>query len=76
MAEEREKWSIQRVHKEVSEARTKMFVVTKVLETGDMNVQDFPEWVLLIRPLLKDLTQNVQRISELIDSEKQPDAKG
>jgi hypothetical protein len=75
MAEEKEKWTIQRIHKEVSEARTKMFVVTKVLETGDLGTQNFPEWVLVIRPLLKDLIQNTQRVSELLETDKQPQTK-
>ena len=61
------KWSIERIHKEVAEARTKLFVITKVLETVDLKPSEQPEWVLLIRPLLKDLMQNAERIGVLLD---------
>lgn len=62
-----QKWSIERVHKEVAEARTKIFVITKVLETVDLKPSEHSEWVLLIRPLLKDLIQNAERIGVLLE---------
>lgn len=68
MAEEK-KWNVERVHKEISDARTTMFVVTKVLETGSVDFSEHPEWVLVIRPLLRDLMKNVDRISELLGIE-------
>jgi hypothetical protein len=64
------KWSIERVHKEVAEARTKVFVIVKVLETADLKPAEHAEWVLLIRPLLKDLIQNAERIGTLLDEPK------
>jgi hypothetical protein len=50
-----EKWTPERVHKELSEARNKLFVITKVLETGSLKFEDSQEWVLVIKPLLRDL---------------------
>ncbi|HTY24089.1 MAG TPA: hypothetical protein VMC85_13225 [Desulfomonilaceae bacterium] len=68
MAEEK-KWDIERIHKEVYDARTKMFVVTKVLETGGLDASERPEWVLVLRPLLRDLVKNTKRVSELLGIE-------
>lgn len=70
-----EKWNIERVHKEVAEARTKVFVITKVLETVDLKPAEHAEWVLLIRPLLKDLIQNAERIGTLLDEPKTEETK-
>ncbi len=67
-----QKWSIERIHKEVAEARTKVFVITKVLETVDLKPAEHSEWVLLIRPLLKDLIQNAERIGTLLEEPESP----
>jgi hypothetical protein len=66
---ENKKWNVERVHKEINDARTAVFVVTKVLETGAVDFSEHPEWVLVIRPLLRDLVKNVDRISELMGIE-------
>lgn len=68
MTEER-KWNVERIHKEIYDARTSMFVVTKVLESGSVGFSEHPEWVLVIRPLLRDLMKNADRISELLGIE-------
>jgi hypothetical protein len=65
-----QKWTIERIHKEVAEARTKIFVITKVLETADLKPSEQPEWVLLIQPLLKDLIQNAERVAALLEAPK------
>jgi len=65
-----EKWSVERIHKEIYDARTKMFVVAKVLETGNVKFSEFPEWVLVIKPILADLLTKTQKISEMIEQEK------
>jgi hypothetical protein len=76
MAEEREqaqqapekpKWTMERVRDEIYQARTKMFVVAKVLETGAINPAEHPEWVLVIKPLLRDLVQFSDKIRSLIE---------
>lgn len=74
---EEKKWNVERIHKEINDARTTMFVVTKVLETGSVDFSEHPEWVLVIRPLLRDLVKNVDRISELlgIEGEAKEEAK-
>ena len=69
MMTEEKKWNVERIHKEIYDARTTMFVVTKVLETGAVDFSEHPEWVLVIRPLLRDLVKNVDRISELLGIE-------
>lgn len=69
MAEEKPKWSMERVRDEIYDARTKVFVVTKVLETGSINPKEHPEWVLLVRPLLNELTEYAQKIRNLIEEE-------
>ena len=66
---ENKKWNVERVHREINDARTAVFVVTKVLETGSVDLSEHPEWVLVIRPLLRDLVKNVDRISELLGIE-------
>jgi hypothetical protein len=66
---EEKKWNVERIHKEIYDARTTMFVVTKVLETGSVNFSGHPEWVLVIRPLLRDLMKNADRINELLGIE-------
>ncbi len=66
-----EKWNLERVHKEVYEARTKLFVITKVLETGSIKIEDFPEWMVVIKPLLRELISNAEKIGQAID----PDGK-
>ena len=66
---EEKKWNVERIHKEINDARATMFVVTKVLETGSVDFSEHPEWVLVIRPLLRDLMKNANRISELLGTE-------
>jgi hypothetical protein len=66
MMTEEKKWNVERIHKEIYDARTTMFVVTKVLETGSVDFSEHPEWVLVIRPLLLDLVKNVDRVRELL----------
>jgi hypothetical protein len=81
---EEKKWNVERVHKEIYDARTTMFVVTKVLETGSVDFSEHAEWVLVIRPLLRDLVKNVGRVSELLgiegeakdESRDSPDTEG
>ena len=65
-----EKWTIERIHKEITSARATVFVVTKVLETGSIKPSDHPEWVLVIKPLLDDLTKNADRIRALLDEQE------
>ena len=67
-----EKWNMERIRDEVYEARTKMFVVVKVLETVNIKPREYPEWTLVIKPLLKDLIENTEKIQALIDEEKPP----
>jgi hypothetical protein len=74
---EEKKWNVERIRKEIYDARTTLFVVTKVLETGSVDFSQHPEWVLVIRPLLRDLVKNADRVSELlgIESEGKEEAK-
>jgi hypothetical protein len=67
-----EKWNMERIRDEVYEARTKMFVVVKVLETVNIKPREYPEWTLVIKPLLKDLIENTEKIQALIEEEKPP----
>jgi hypothetical protein len=66
-----EKWNLERVHKEVYDARTKLFVITKVMETGSIKVEDFPEWTVVIKPLLLELISSAEKINQMLD----PDGK-
>ncbi len=59
-----EKWTIERVHKELKEARNKLFVITKVMETGSVKLEDKQEWILVTKPMLRDL----KTFSDQIDS--------
>jgi hypothetical protein len=63
------KWNVERVHKEINEAKTKLFVVAKVLESGNIKFSEFPEWALVIRPLLKDIVTHSHAIEEIVNSE-------
>jgi hypothetical protein len=68
MAEE--KWTFERVHSEINEARTKMFVVFKVLETGNLKFAENPEWALVVSPLLKDISDYEAKIRDFVGEEK------
>ncbi len=70
---EGKKWNMDKVRQEVYDARTKMFVVAKVLETGSLNPGEHPEWVLVIKSLLSDLMKNTQKVSELLGGEAASD---
>ncbi|MFH1116955.1 MAG: hypothetical protein V1792_23815 [Pseudomonadota bacterium] len=70
---EKKKWDSERVHQEVYDARTKMFVVLKVLETGSVQLGEHPEWAILIKPLLNELIEYAQAVSSMAGEEK-PDA--
>ncbi len=73
---EKKKWDPERVHQEVYDARTKMFVVLKVLETGSIKLSDHPEWAILIKPLLKELIDYAQGVSALTDTEPATNEEG
>jgi hypothetical protein len=62
------KWTVERVRQEIYDARTKMFTMTKVLEAGTIDWAEHPEWVLVIRPLLKDVVDNAQKISAMLEA--------
>ncbi len=62
-----DKWTAEKVRKELYEARTKMFVVAKVLETGSVSLKDQEEWALVIKPLLRDIETYVQKITEFTE---------
>jgi hypothetical protein len=64
------KWNVEKIHKEIYDARTKMFVISKVLETGSLNFSDHPEWALVIRPLLKEVIQFAGSIQEKMGDEE------
>jgi predicted NAD/FAD-binding protein len=65
-----EKWNLERVRAELYEARTKVFVIAKVLETGSLSFTGHPEWALVVKPLLKDLKEYVAQIETLMKEEE------
>jgi hypothetical protein len=65
-----EKWNLEKVRAELYEARTKVFVIAKVLETGSLSFTGRPEWALVVKPLLKDLKENVARIEAFMKEEE------
>lgn len=69
MTEEQPKnpWTMERIHQEIYNARTTAFVITKVLETGNIKPAEHPEWTLVIKPLLADLRKLTDRIGELME---------
>ncbi len=69
MAEEKPKWTIERIHEEVYQARTKLFVVAKVLETGSIKLDESPEWLLVIKPLLREAKEQADAIDALMKDE-------
>jgi hypothetical protein len=62
-----EPWTLERIHKEIYDARTKIFVVAKVMETVELALSEHPEWVVVLRPLLKDLHTNASTIEALLE---------
>jgi hypothetical protein len=66
---EKKKWDAERVHQEIYDARTKMFVVLKVLETGSVNLTEHPEWTILMKPLLKELMEYSESVRAMADQE-------
>ncbi len=69
MSGEKPKWTMERVRDEIYDARTKVFVVAKVLETGSIDPKQHPEWVLVIRPLLKEITEYTDKVRAMIQDE-------
>ncbi|MEW6350706.1 MAG: hypothetical protein AB1646_16720 [Thermodesulfobacteriota bacterium] len=67
MTEEKQPWTVERIRQEIYDARTTVFVITKVLETGNINFAEMPEWGLVIRPLLTDMIDNARKILEMLD---------
>lgn len=67
---EQPKWTVEKIREEIYEARTKIFVITKVLESGNVNFAQHPEWVLVIRPLLKDIADNAQKITAMMEADE------
>ncbi len=72
MTEEKQPWTVERIRKEIYDARTTVFVITKVLETGSINLAEAPEWGLVIRPMLTDLIENAQKIQGMLDKQPAP----
>lgn len=64
------KWTFERVRSEINEARTKLFVVFKVLETGNLKFAEHPEWALVVTPLLKEISDYGAKISDFVGEEK------
>ncbi|MDQ7782942.1 MAG: hypothetical protein RDU20_08695 [Desulfomonilaceae bacterium] len=64
---EKKKWDAEKVHQEVYDARTRMFVVLKVLETESLQLKEHPEWALLIRPLLNEIIEYAQSIRAMAE---------
>jgi hypothetical protein len=64
------KWNVEKIHKEVYDARTKLFVIFKVLETGSINFKEHPEWALIVRPLLKEISEFSGKIEGLIGDQE------
>ncbi len=57
-----EKWTPERIHKEIYDARTRLFVVAQVLQTGTVKMAEDPEWALVLEPLLTDIVENTGKI--------------
>lgn len=66
-----DKWTVEKVRKELYEARTKMFVVAKVLETGSVSLKEHEEWAMVIKPLLRDIETYVEKITEFTEGPTQ-----
>jgi hypothetical protein len=64
-----EKWTFEKVRTEINEARTKMFVVFKVLETGNLKFAEHPEWALVVSPMLKELSDYAAKIKDFMGQE-------
>lgn len=64
-----ETWNTQKVRQEVYDARTKLFVVAKVLESGSVNFKEQQEWAMVIRPLLRDILTYVDKIQGFMEDQ-------
>jgi hypothetical protein len=64
------KWTMDRIRNEIYDARTKVFVINKVLEAGNLKFADHPEWALAIAPLAKDLLENATQLHGFVEEEK------
>ncbi len=62
-----ETWNAKKIRQEIYDARTKLFVVAKVLESGGVSLKDQQEWALVVRPLLKDVLTYVDKIQGFLD---------
>lgn len=64
------KWNVEKIHKEVYDARTKLFVIFKVLETGSIDFKEHAEWALVVRPLLKEISEFSGKIEGLLGDQE------
>ena len=69
------KWTPEKIHHEIYDARTKLFVVAKVLETGSINLGELPEWTLVIKPLLDEVVEFAGQIRSMADQKTDADEK-
>ncbi|MDR3604875.1 MAG: hypothetical protein ACLQT6_14075 [Desulfomonilaceae bacterium] len=60
-------WNVQKIRQEIYDARTKLFVVAKVLEAGSVKIGEQQEWALVVRPLLKDILTYVDKIQGFLE---------
>jgi hypothetical protein len=60
-------WTIERIRQELSEVRTRLFVMGKVLESGTIKPEDHPEWMLVLRPMLTDVASNFEKVRAILD---------
>lgn len=66
------KWTVEKVRQEVYDVRTKLFVITKVLETGALDLKEYPEWALVIDPLLRETVEYAEQIRAMCALEPAP----
>jgi hypothetical protein len=67
-----QKWTVEKVRQEVYDIRTKLFVITKVLETGALDLKAYPEWALVIEPLLRETVEYAEQIRATCVPEQTP----
>ena len=69
------KWTVEKVRQELYDARTKLFVIAKVLETGSVNLSEHPEWMVVMQPLLKEVVEYAGQIKGMCEPRPAPSSE-
>ncbi len=72
MTEEKPKWTVERVHQEISEARTKIFVRNQVSGNREFKVLRIAGMGARYQTSAQDMIANAEKIQQVLGEEEGP----